>query len=54
MYYIFSEVLGSACERRGVDLSRVDVLLDTFTAPLPIHTTETSSLGGKHLRITGK
>ncbi|XP_011498943.1 PREDICTED: pleckstrin homology domain-containing family G member 5-like isoform X2 [Ceratosolen solmsi marchali] len=49
-----AEVLGSACERRGLDLSRVDVILDTFTAPLSVHTTETSSLGGKHLRITAK
>lgn len=47
-------MLSAACERRGVDLSRVDVLLDTFTAPLPLHTTETSCLGGKHLRITGE
>ncbi|XP_031777180.1 pleckstrin homology domain-containing family G member 5 isoform X3 [Nasonia vitripennis] len=49
-----AEVLSGACERRGVDLSRVDVLLDSFAAPLPLHTTETSCLGGKHLRITAK
>ncbi|KAJ8688032.1 hypothetical protein QAD02_023827, partial [Eretmocerus hayati] len=49
-----SEVLAAACERRGVDLSRVDVLLDSFTTPLPLHTTDTSCLGGKHLRVTAK
>ncbi|XP_058802378.1 pleckstrin homology domain-containing family G member 5-like isoform X2 [Phymastichus coffea] len=48
------EVLSTACERRGIDLSRVDVLLDSFAAPLSVHTTETSCLGGKHLRITAK
>ncbi|XP_043290107.1 pleckstrin homology domain-containing family G member 5 [Venturia canescens] len=48
------EALGGACERRGVDLGRVDVLLEAFSNPLPILTTETSCLGGKHLRITAK
>ncbi|XP_023316843.1 pleckstrin homology domain-containing family G member 5-like isoform X3 [Trichogramma pretiosum] len=49
-----ADILSAACERRGIDLSRVDVLLDTFSAPLSLHTTETSCLGGKHLRITAK
>ncbi|XP_033222747.1 pleckstrin homology domain-containing family G member 5-like [Belonocnema kinseyi] len=49
-----AEVLSSACERRGVDLSRVDVFLESFSTPLPILTTETSCLGGKHLRLSAK
>ncbi|XP_068984929.1 pleckstrin homology domain-containing family G member 5 isoform X2 [Bombus flavifrons] len=48
-----ADVLNAACERRGVDVSRVEVL-DGFSQPLPILTTDTSSLGGKHLRITVK
>ncbi|XP_014218570.1 pleckstrin homology domain-containing family G member 5 isoform X2 [Copidosoma floridanum] len=48
------EILGPVCERRGIDLSRVDVLSDSFNGPLSITTTETSSLGGKNLRITAK
>ena len=50
----YSEALVGACDRRGIDLGRVDVLLDAFSTPLPILTTETSCLGGKHLRVTGK
>ncbi|XP_063992097.1 pleckstrin homology domain-containing family G member 5 isoform X2 [Diachasmimorpha longicaudata] len=48
------ETLGTACERRGLDLSKVDVYLDAFSTPLPILTTETSCLGGRHLRVTAK
>ncbi|XP_011148165.1 pleckstrin homology domain-containing family G member 5 isoform X2 [Harpegnathos saltator] len=48
-----ADVLGVACERRGIDLSRVDVL-DSFSTPLPLLTTDTSVLGGKQLRITVK
>ncbi|KAG7197203.1 hypothetical protein KM043_007279 [Ampulex compressa] len=48
-----AEALTAACERRGVDLTRVDVL-DSFSAVLPILTTDTSCLGGKHLRVIGK
>ncbi|XP_034941032.1 pleckstrin homology domain-containing family G member 5-like [Chelonus insularis] len=48
------ESLGAACERRGIDLSRVDVYLDAFSTPLPVQTTETSCLGGRHLRVTAK
>ncbi|XP_057317856.1 pleckstrin homology domain-containing family G member 5-like isoform X2 [Microplitis mediator] len=49
-----AEILGAACDRRGIDLARVDVFLDAFSTPLPIHTTETSCLGGRHLRVTAK
>lgn len=48
-----SEAINAACERRGIDISRIEVF-DGFSSPLPILTTDTSSLGGKHLRITGK
>uniref|UniRef100_A0A0C9QY91 PLEKHG5_0 protein n=2 Tax=Fopius arisanus TaxID=64838 RepID=A0A0C9QY91_9HYME len=48
------EILGTSCERRGLDLSKVDVYLDAFSTPLPILTTETSCLAGRHLRVTGK
>ncbi|XP_017753946.1 PREDICTED: pleckstrin homology domain-containing family G member 5-like isoform X3 [Eufriesea mexicana] len=48
-----SEALNAACERRGIDVSRIEVF-DGFSTPLPILTTDTSSLGGKHLRITVK
>ncbi|XP_015429523.1 PREDICTED: pleckstrin homology domain-containing family G member 5 [Dufourea novaeangliae] len=48
-----AEALNATCERRGIDLSRIEVY-DGFSTPLPILTTDTSSLGGKHLRITVK
>ncbi|KAH0949766.1 hypothetical protein HN011_005014, partial [Eciton burchellii] len=48
-----AEVLGAACERRGVDLTRVEVL-DSSSTLLPLLTTETCSLGGRHLRVTIK
>ncbi|XP_076294728.1 uncharacterized protein LOC143215962 isoform X2 [Lasioglossum baleicum] len=47
-----AEALISSCERRGIDLSRIEVY-DGFSS-LPIQTTDTSSLGGKHLRIIVK
>ncbi|XP_076681886.1 pleckstrin homology domain-containing family G member 5 isoform X6 [Andrena cerasifolii] len=46
-----AEALNAACERRGIDLSRIEVY-DGFSTLLPIQTTDTSNLGGKHLRIT--
>ncbi|XP_032684269.1 pleckstrin homology domain-containing family G member 5 isoform X3 [Odontomachus brunneus] len=48
-----ADVLSTTCERRGVDLSRIDVL-DSFSTPLPLLTTDTSILGGKQLRIIVK
>ncbi|XP_017885532.1 pleckstrin homology domain-containing family G member 5 isoform X2 [Ceratina calcarata] len=48
-----ADVLNAACERRGIDMSRIEVF-DGFSTPLPILTTDTASLGGKHLRITVK
>ncbi|KYN43980.1 Pleckstrin homology domain-containing family G member 5 [Trachymyrmex septentrionalis] len=44
------DVLSPACERRGVDLSRVEVL-DSSSTPLSLLTTDASTLGGKHLRV---
>ncbi|XP_012288228.1 pleckstrin homology domain-containing family G member 5 [Orussus abietinus] len=49
-----SEALSGACERRGVNLAHVDVLLDTSPTPLPVYITETSGLGGKHLRVVAR
>ncbi|XP_070529295.1 pleckstrin homology domain-containing family G member 5 isoform X4 [Cardiocondyla obscurior] len=47
------DVLSPACERRGVDLSRVEVL-DSSSTPLSLLTTDAYTLGGKHLRIIVK
>ncbi|XP_077273387.1 pleckstrin homology domain-containing family G member 5 isoform X1 [Temnothorax americanus] len=47
------DVLSLACERRGVDLSRVEVL-DSSSTPLSLLTTDASTLGGKHLRVIVK
>ncbi|XP_071555202.1 uncharacterized protein [Temnothorax nylanderi] len=47
------DVLSLACERRGVDLSRVEVL-DSSSTPLSLLTTDAATLGGKHLRVIVK
>ncbi|KAL6257699.1 hypothetical protein P5V15_011279 [Pogonomyrmex californicus] len=47
------DILSPACERRGVDLSRVEVL-DSSSTPLSLLTTDASTLGGKHLRVIVK
>ncbi len=47
------EALAAVCMRRGVDLSNVNVYLDSSKTPLSLITTETFWLGGKHLRIKG-
>ncbi|KAL6432664.1 hypothetical protein ACFW04_006240 [Cataglyphis niger] len=47
------DVLNPVCERRGIDLSRVEVL-DSSSTPLSLLTTDASTLGGKHLRVTFK
>ncbi|XP_011865578.1 PREDICTED: pleckstrin homology domain-containing family G member 5 isoform X2 [Vollenhovia emeryi] len=47
------DVLSPACERRGVDLSRVEVL-DSSSTPLSLLTTDAATLGGKHLRVIVK
>ncbi|XP_046594123.1 pleckstrin homology domain-containing family G member 5 [Neodiprion lecontei] len=49
-----AEALSGACERRGIDLGRVDVFLDSLNTPLPVLTTESSCMGGRHLRITAR
>ncbi|XP_053986480.1 pleckstrin homology domain-containing family G member 5-like isoform X2 [Hylaeus volcanicus] len=48
-----ADALLTACDKRGIDLSRIEVH-DGVSSPLPILTTDTASLGGKHLRITVK
>ena len=45
--------MATICLRRGVDLSNVNVYLDSSKTPLSLITTETFWLGGKHLRIKG-
>ena len=42
------------CERRGVDVESINVYLDQSRTPLPLLTSETSWLGGRHIRIRGK
>ncbi|XP_012252088.2 pleckstrin homology domain-containing family G member 5 isoform X1 [Athalia rosae] len=49
-----AEALSGACDRRGIDLGRIDVFLDAFSTPLPVLTTEASCMGGKHLRVTAR
>lgn len=53
LFTCYRDVLSPACERRGVDLSRVEVL-DSSSTPLSLLTTDASTLGGKHLRVTCK
>ena len=53
MLLTFREALAAVCQRRGVDLSNVNVYLDSSKTPLSLITTETFWLGGKHLRIKG-
>ncbi|KAG8295362.1 Pleckstrin y domain containing, G (with RhoGef domain) member [Homalodisca vitripennis] len=47
----FREALNSVCAKRGIDLTNVNVYLDSYKTPLPVLTTETSWLGGKHILI---
>ncbi|XP_046670725.1 pleckstrin homology domain-containing family G member 5 isoform X2 [Homalodisca vitripennis] len=49
-----AEALNSVCAKRGIDLTNVNVYLDSYKTPLPVLTTETSWLGGKHILIKGK
>lgn len=48
------EALSAVCAKRGVELSSVSVFLDSYKTPLPVLTTETSWLGGKHLLVKGQ
>ncbi|KAG8233237.1 hypothetical protein J437_LFUL013599, partial [Ladona fulva] len=49
-----NDALSGVCSRRGIDLNTVNVFQDSIKRPLPIHSTETSRLGGKHLKIKAK
>ncbi|XP_065215741.1 pleckstrin homology domain-containing family G member 5 isoform X2 [Planococcus citri] len=49
-----ADALTPVCSRRGINLSSVNVYLDAYKTPLPVLTTDTSWLGGKHILIKGK
>ncbi|XP_075213520.1 uncharacterized protein LOC142319765 isoform X3 [Lycorma delicatula] len=50
-----AEALSSVCSRRGIDLTDVNIYLESCkNPPLPPLTTETSWLGGKHIVIKSK
>ena len=53
-FYPFREAIAAVCERRGVDVESINVYLDQSRTPLPLLTSETSWLGGRHIRIRGK
>ena len=48
------EAISAVCERRGVDVDSINVYLEQSRTPLPLLTTETAWLGGRHIRIRGK
>ena len=50
----YREAISAVCERRGVDVESINVYLDQSRTPLPLLTSETSWLGGRHIRIRGK
>ncbi|XP_014280646.1 pleckstrin homology domain-containing family G member 5 isoform X3 [Halyomorpha halys] len=49
-----AEALGPVCNRRGIELSNVQVMLEQYKTPLPILTTDTAWLGGKHITLREK
>lgn len=49
-----AEALGPVCTRRGVELFNVEVMLEQYKTPLPVLTTDTAWLGGKHITIREK
>ena len=52
--FCFREAISAVCERRGVDVDSINVYLEQSRTPLPLLTTETAWLGGRHIRIRGK
>ena len=42
------------CDRNGVDVDTINVYLESSRTPLPLLTSETSWLGGRHIRIRAK
>ena len=51
--FIFREAISAVCDRRGVDIESINVYLDQSRTPLPLLTSETSWLGGRHIQIRG-
>ncbi|XP_037074675.1 pleckstrin homology domain-containing family G member 5-like [Pollicipes pollicipes] len=48
---VLREALGHVCEQHRVDIDSISVYLENGRTPLPLLTTETYWLGGKHLKI---
>ena len=48
------EAISAVCERNGVDVEGINVYLESSRTPLPLLTSETSWLGGRHIRIRAK
>ena len=53
IFLFFREAISAVCERRGVDVDSINVYLEQSRTPLPLLTTETAWLGGRHIRIRG-
>ena len=51
---IFREAISAVCDRNGVDVDTINVYLESSRTPLPLLTSETSWLGGRHIRIRAK
>ncbi|XP_043201509.1 pleckstrin homology domain-containing family G member 5-like isoform X3 [Amphibalanus amphitrite] len=48
---VLREALSQVCEQHRIDIDSISVYLENGRTPLPLLTTETYWLGGKHLRI---
>ena len=48
------EAISAVCDRRGVEVDTINVYLEQSRTPLPLLTSETSWLGGRHIRIRAK
>ena len=53
LFSYYREAISAVCERRGVDVDSINVYLEQSRTPLPLLTTETAWLGGRHIRIRG-
>uniref|UniRef100_A0A0A9Y6M9 Pleckstrin homology domain-containing family G member 5 n=1 Tax=Lygus hesperus TaxID=30085 RepID=A0A0A9Y6M9_LYGHE len=49
-----AEALGPICSRKSIELCNVEVLLEQYKTPLPVLTTDTAWLGGKHITVREK
>lgn len=50
---ILREVIGPIFERKGIELSRVDLFVDESNTPLSLHF-EAYHFGGHYLKVKGK